>query len=30
VIFPVDCRVYHVCTRKFICLLTRLFEGTVF
>ncbi len=30
VIFPVDCRVFHVCARKFICLLARLFKGTVF
>ena len=29
-ILPVDCRVFHVCVQKFICLLTRLSEGTVF
>ncbi len=29
-IWPVDCRVFHVCTRKFMCLLERLFKDTVF
>jgi hypothetical protein len=30
VILSVDCRVFHVCTRKFICLLLRVFKGIMF
>ena len=29
-ILPVDCRVFHGCAQKFICLLARLCKGTVF
>ena len=29
-ILPVGCREFHVCTRKFMRLLTHLFKGTLF
>ncbi len=28
-ILPVDCRVFHVCVRNFMCLLARLCNDTV-